>query len=74
MPGLINMVLTSEGIDPANATPAQMTATRTMMHDAYVAVTFILGADRKRYGRLIDDLENDYIQGQDNFPKSLNAA
>jgi hypothetical protein len=32
---------------------------------------FLLSSDRSRYGRLIEDLENNYIQGQDNNPKTL---
>ena len=40
----------------------------------YLAVAFVLGADRQRYGRLIENLENDYLQGQNNYPSTITAA
>ena len=40
----------------------------------YLAVAFLLGADRSRYGRLIEDLENDFLQGRNNFPTTLTGA
>jgi hypothetical protein len=50
-PGLINMMLVNKDIDPVTATKAhQMAATRKMTHDTYVAVAFIPGANRHRYG------------------------
>jgi Zinc knuckle len=42
--------------------------------DQYLAVAFVLSADRNRFGKLVEDMENDYLQGRDNFPKSLTAA
>ena len=43
--------------------------------DQYLAVAFLLGADRSRYGRLIESLENDHIRGkQAAFPKTLTSA
>jgi Zinc knuckle len=40
----------------------------------YLAVAFMLGADRTRYGKLIEDLENSYLQGQSNYPKTVTEA
>ena len=42
--------------------------------DRYYAVAFILGADRTRYGKMIEDLENAMVQGDDRYPKTLNDA
>ena len=39
-----------------------------------MAVACILGSDRRRYGRLIEELENRYLMGQDFYPKTLTAA
>ena len=54
------------------------TASRTMINEAkeeakqeYLAVAFLMGADRSRYGLLIQSLENDYIQGVNKYPKNL---
>lgn len=38
------------------------------------AVAFMLGCDRTRYGRLIEDLENDYLQGENKYPKTISEA
>ena len=40
----------------------------------YLATAFILGADRNKYGQLIENLENDYLQGQNNYPQTLTGA
>jgi hypothetical protein len=53
--GLINMVLV-KNIDPDKLTNNQMTLARKMTHDAYLRVA-------NQFGRLIEDLENDYTQG-----------
>lgn len=42
--------------------------------EKYLACAFVLGADKSRYGRLIEDLENLYTQGTDKFPKSMTDA
>ena len=42
--------------------------------DEFLAVAFINGTDRSRYGRLIDRLQNDHLQGQDVYPKTLVGA
>jgi Zinc knuckle len=38
------------------------------------AIAFLLGCDRARYGKLIEDLENDFLQGRNNYPKTVVAA
>jgi Reverse transcriptase (RNA-dependent DNA polymerase)/Zinc knuckle len=42
--------------------------------ERYLAMSFILGADKLRYGRLIENLENDYLQGTDKFPETVTDA
>ena len=39
-----------------------------------MACAFILSADRARFGRLIEELENSFVEGNDRFPKTLEAA
>jgi len=55
----------------ANATAAQLAAANIF---SKIAVGFILGADPARYGKVIEDLENDHTQKQDQFPKTLDEA
>jgi len=57
-----------------NATAAQLAAANNFSKNAYIAVGFILGADPARYGKLLEDLENDHTQKQDRFPKTLDEA
>jgi hypothetical protein len=35
---------------------------------------FLLGSDRARYGKLIEDLENDFLQGHNNYPTTITAG
>jgi len=36
-----------------------------------MAMGFILGSDRVRFGKLIEDLENQHTQGIKSFPQTL---
>jgi hypothetical protein len=47
---------------------------KNLAREQYFAVAFLFGADRYRYRKLIEDLENAYLQGQDNYPKTVNEA
>ena len=39
-----------------------------------MAVAFLLGADCLQYGKLVENMENDYLQGRNNYPTTLSAA
>jgi hypothetical protein len=64
--GVINMIAGEAGI----ATPAQINEA----NERSIAVAFISNADKTRYGRLLEDLRNNYLMGQDNYPKTLTGA
>ncbi len=51
-----------------------MEISKSFAKNAHLACAFLLGSDRNRYGKLIEDLENDYSQGQDRYPKTITAA
>ncbi len=40
----------------------------------YTAMAFLLECDRNRYSRLIEDLENDYLQGRHHYPRTVAEA
>jgi hypothetical protein len=40
----------------------------------YLAVAFLSGSDRNRYGKMLEDLENSYLQGRDECPRTMTAA
>jgi hypothetical protein len=72
--GLVNLTLADRDIDPNLATRAELTEAIKTTEDQYLATAFLAGADRSRYGKLIENLENDFTQGQDRYPKTLTAA
>ena len=39
-----------------------------------MAVAFLLNADRARYASYLQQVENDYLQGQDKYPKTVEEA
>jgi hypothetical protein len=56
------------------ATPEQLKDAMKKAREEFMACAFLLGADRNRYGKLVEDLENSYIQKHDIYPKTLNDA
>lgn len=54
---------------------ARSTETRkTIARDRTLAIALIRGADRTRYGTLIDDLSNQYAMGKDEYPTDITSA
>ena len=43
----------------------------TTAQDIYLACAFVINSDLRRYGRLIEELENDYTKGNDNYPRNM---
>jgi Zinc knuckle len=43
-------------------------------YQCYIATAFMIGADRNRFGTLLDKLQNDHLQGYDCYPKTLTSA
>jgi GTPase Era involved in 16S rRNA processing len=69
MPGLMNMILEAKKIDPDTATKQHIASALKESQEKYLAVAFLLGSDRNQYGKLIENLENDFTQGQDIYPR-----
>jgi hypothetical protein len=44
------------------------------VQDKFLARIFLIGSDKRRFGMLVEDLNNSYIAGKDNYPKSLEAT
>jgi hypothetical protein len=72
--GLIEKALKDMSLTRRNASPGQLQAAEKSAKEAYMACAFLLGSDRKRYGKLIEDLENDHVQRNDKYPKTLVEA
>jgi hypothetical protein len=48
--------------------------TRAKAHDGYVAIAFLKRVDRRRFGALWADLENQFTRGNDQYPVDLASA
>jgi hypothetical protein len=73
-PGVDNVVI-AEGIIPrADMTEEQLHEVTNKTTARSTAMAFLLGCDRSRYGRLIDDLENDFLQGRNHYPGTVAEA
>ena len=68
--GIITKVLEHHDIDPTTATATQKENARIEAQEWYYGLAFLMGADRVRFGRYLEDLENDFTQGVDRYPKS----
>jgi hypothetical protein len=73
-PGLNEYVATRNNIDYDHMDAAEEEDVQNESHERYLAVAFILGADKLRYGRLLESLENNFLQGQNRYPATVTAA
>jgi hypothetical protein len=58
-------------LTPGQATEGELRVAKASVKEAFMAVKFLAGADKARYGTVIQDLENDYTKKDDNFPKTV---
>jgi hypothetical protein len=42
--------------------------------DKFMTYVFLAGVDTKKYGRLKTELNNAYVAGQNNYPKTVESA
>ena len=73
-PGTIKAILEEKNLNLDDMDDNEIKSLHKEAQEKYLAVAFVLGADRARYGRLIEDLENSYLQGQNNYPTTVTAA
>ena len=65
---LMNWALDESDLNYDNATPQQRLTAAANGRQAFEATAFLSGADKIRYGKLIEELENDFLKGIKNFP------
>ena len=46
----------------------------TTAREIYLACAFVINSDVRRYRRLIEELENEYTKGNDNYPHNMVKA
>ncbi len=60
--------------DPSNITEDKWIKAEEEVADAVKAALLISGADKQRYGRLKEQLANNYLLGMDQYPDTLEKA
>ena len=62
------------GVDYNTLTASQQAIVQDNAKDMYLACAFLFQSDRKRYGRLLEEIEDDYTNGNSNYPTNLVTA
>jgi hypothetical protein len=73
-PGIERYVAEQNAIDYDNMDDDKEEDVKREGKERYLAVAFLLGSDRSRFGRLLENLENNFLQGQNNYPATVTAA
>jgi hypothetical protein len=73
-PGIVAAIIKKQGLTVATITSDKMAALDLEGQQEYLAVAFLLNADRTRYVSYLQGVENDYLQGQDKYPKTVEEA
>jgi hypothetical protein len=68
--GLIDKKLEERGLSIVTCSVNEHREAITDSREEHLACAFLLGSDRKRHGKLIEDLENDHVQRNDKHPKT----
>jgi hypothetical protein len=66
--------LIKEGIDVDNASDASKQNAMETAKNRYMAMAMLTAADVARYSRLLEDLDNDYTKGNNNYPHTVTEA
>jgi hypothetical protein len=63
-----------EGINEATAGDEETLKAIKVGKEKYLTMSLIRASDRSRYSRLMDDLQNQFTMGYNNFPTHVTAA
>jgi len=66
--------LTALSLTFCTATDEQITQAKQMAKDKLLGVSYRMCVDHTKFGKLLEDVENAYLTGVDQFPKSVNDA
>ena len=71
---LIEAQLTLSGTTIANATADELRDAKKAVRDRYLGILLLMNADKVRYGKIIEDMQNDFLCGRDWYPENLTKA
>ena len=69
-----NQMAKERGIVMTAILPTERHALRMEARERYLGTAFVLGADKQRYGGLIRDIENSYLNGINKYPLTVTSA
>ena len=58
----------------ANLDEDERTTINAAAREIYLLCSFVVASDPKRYGRLVEEMENDYTKGNNNYPTNIVIA
>jgi hypothetical protein len=61
-------------LDNTQATNKQVEDATGIVKERYLAVAFLRASDKVRFGKLLEDLENNYTKGGNNYPTTVTSA
>jgi hypothetical protein len=61
-------------LDAVTATTEQKVEASQIARDKYLSAAYIAASDKTRYGKLLEDLENDFTKGTSNYPVNITSA
>ncbi len=70
----VNDILEKICADPKNIKPSEKNKARKRAKEQYIALMFLMHSNKQQYGDLINDIENEYTCGSENFPQTLRTA
>jgi hypothetical protein len=73
-PGVKASIMAERGLVEIALNEVQKAEITSEVTSRSTAMGFLLGSDRARYGKLIKDLENDFLQGHNNYPTTIAAG
>ncbi|GAX21402.1 hypothetical protein FisN_28Lu124 [Fistulifera solaris] len=73
-PEILRRLFEELNVTAETATAEQRLAVSEAATQRYLAVGFMEGARKDYYGRLLEQMENDYLQSIDRWPKTIQAA
>ena len=72
--GVLSTVIDEGGTLIENMTDIELLEATEKATQRSLAMAFLLGSDRNRYSRLLEDLENDFLQGHNKYPKTVSET
>ena len=73
-PGIEDLVIAERKTTRETISEEELAEIKAEVFARSTAIAFLLGCDRARYGKLLDDLENDFLQGNNHYPATVVAA